>query len=121
MNTQANDLPQAYSGCTCVCHTQPGVRHVAPCCCPDPTRYKVGDRVVITDACIERMKSSNRSCVTADYPTQSFINKAMDCKGIVGEVTHTFPPGYEVTVQFPVGEGARAFHMKDNWIEAVND
>lgn len=85
-----------------------------------PIRYNVGDKVVITDACIERMKNSNRSCVTAGYPTDSFINKAMDCKGIVGEVTHTFPPGYEVTAQFPVGEGAQAFHMKDNWIEPLS-
>ena len=73
--------------------------------------------MVITDACSERMKSSNRSCVTVGYPSDSFINKAMNCKGIVGEVTHTFPPGYEVSAQFPVGEGAQGFHMKDNWIE----
>lgn len=52
-------------------------------------------------------------------PTDDFINKAMDCKGITGEVTHVFPPGYEVTAQFPVGEGAQAFHMKDNWIERI--
>lgn len=82
-----------------------------------PTRYNVGDRVVITDACIERMKNSHRSCVTAGYPTHSFINKAMDCKGIVGEVTHIFPPGYDVAAQFSRGEGAQAFHMKNNWIE----
>lgn len=82
-----------------------------------PTRYSVGDKVVITEACIERMRDSNRSCAHPQYPTNSFIHKAMDCKGIVGEVTHTFPPGYEVSVQFPVGESAQGFHMKDNWIE----
>jgi hypothetical protein len=32
--------------------------------------------------------------------------------GIVGEVTHTFEPGYEVTAKF----GGQSFHMKDNWI-----
>lgn len=82
-----------------------------------PTRYQVGDRVVITDSCIRRMQDSNRSTVSPKYPTDSFIANAMDCKGITGVVTHTFPPGYEVSVQFPCGEGARGFHMKDNWIE----
>ena len=82
-----------------------------------PVRYNIGDKVVITPACIERMKSSSRSCVHPGYPSDAAINKAMDCAGIVGEVTHVFPPGYEVTAQFPVGEGAQAFHMKDCWIE----
>lgn len=85
-----------------------------------PKRYNVGDLVVITDACIQRMKNSNRSCVTPQYPSNSFINEAMDCKGIVGKVTHTFPPGYEVSVRFPVGEGMQSFHMKDSWIESAN-
>lgn len=84
-----------------------------------PVRYQVGDRVVITDACIKRMWDNNRSCVHTQYPGDSFINKATDCKGIVGEVTHTFPPGYEVTVRFPVGEGVQYFHMKDHWIEKL--
>lgn len=25
-------LPQAFDGCTCRCHTQPGVRHFMACC-----------------------------------------------------------------------------------------
>ena len=82
-----------------------------------PVRYNIGDKVVITPACIERMKSSNRSCVHPLSPSDDYINKAMDCAVIVGEVTHVFPPSYEVTAQFPVGEGAQAFHMKDCWIE----
>jgi hypothetical protein len=28
-------LPEAYGGCTCMCHTVQGVYHVAPCCYPD--------------------------------------------------------------------------------------
>lgn len=80
------------------------------------TRHNVGDKVIITDACIATMISSNHFVGTAGYPTQSFIDKAIACKGIVGEVTHTFPPGYEVTAKF----GEQSFHMKDNWIEVVN-
>lgn len=77
------------------------------------TRYEVGDKVVVTPECIERMRSSNRSCVMPGYPTQTFINMAGDIAGQIGEVTHTFKPGYEVTARF----GDFAFHMKDNWIE----
>lgn len=80
------------------------------------TRHSVGDKVVITDKCIATMINSMKSCVHPNMPPQSFIDKAIVCKGIVGEVTHTFPPGYEVTAKF----GDQAFHMKDNWIEAVN-
>lgn len=84
-----------------------------------PVRHNVGDKVVITEACIERMWNSNRSCVTPGYPTRDFIEKAERLIGEVGEVTHTFPPGYEVTARF--GEFCfLSFHMKDNWIEAVN-
>lgn len=78
-----------------------------------PTRYAVGDKVVITAECIETMTRSNRSYVTPNYPSDDFIAKARDCIGVVGEVTHTFPPGYEVSAFFD-GQG---FHMKDNWIE----
>lgn len=78
-----------------------------------PHRWNVGDRVVITETCIKRMSDSNHSCVTPQYPSDSFIEKARACVGIAGEVTHTFPPGYEVTARF----GEQSFHMKDNWIE----
>lgn len=78
-----------------------------------PTRYNVDDRVVITEACIERMRNSNRWCKTPQMPPDSFIEKAKSCMGIVGKVTHTFPPGYEVTACFD----GQCFHMKDNWIE----
>jgi hypothetical protein len=82
-----------------------------------PTHYNVGDKVVITEACIETMVRSNCWCKSLSYPSSGFIDKARDCVGIVGEVTHIFPPGYEVSVQFPREEGAQGFHMKDNWIE----
>lgn len=28
------DLPKAYGGCTCICHREPGVRHIMACCHP---------------------------------------------------------------------------------------
>lgn len=28
------ELPVAHNGCTCHCHTQPGVRHMSACCRP---------------------------------------------------------------------------------------
>lgn len=80
---------------------------------PGPTRYAVGDKVVITDACLQRMRDSNHWCKTPGYPSDSFIANAAACKGAVGEVTHTFPPGYEVSAKF----GGKGFHMKGNWIE----
>lgn len=77
------------------------------------TRWEVGDKVVITPKQIQLMANSNHWCKTPGYPTQDYIDKAQACVGVVGEVTHTFPPGYEVTAKF----GDQAFHMKDNWIE----
>lgn len=82
-----------------------------------PIRYKTGDKVVITEACITRMLDSNRSCVTPQYPSDSFIAKARALVGVTGEVTHAFPPGYEVTACF----GGQCFNMKDPWIEPVSD
>lgn len=80
-----------------------------------PHRWNVGDKVVITPEHITRMENSNRSSVTPGYPSQSFIDLAKQCIGVVGEVTHTFPPGYEVSVRF----GEQGFHMKDHWIGAA--
>lgn len=77
------------------------------------TRYVIGDVVRITEECLKRMRASNRFCKTAGYPTQSFIDKAELCIEVVGEVTHTFLPGYEVVAKF----GDQSFQMKDNWIE----
>ena len=86
-----------------------------------PTRYNVGDKVVITEACLERMRSSNRSCVHPGYPSDSFLKQVAEYVGCPGEVTHTFPPGYEVTARF-YREGTNwAFHMKDNWIERIEE
>lgn len=78
-----------------------------------PTRYTIGDKVVITESCLEIMRNAGNSAVTPDCPTRDFMAKARVHKGAVGKVTHTFPPGYEVTAQF----NNMSFHMKDNWIE----
>lgn len=78
-----------------------------------PRRYAVGEKVAITEATLATMHNSNRSCVTPNYPSDDFIAKARACLGVVGEVTHVFAPGYEVTARF----GEQSFHMKDNWIK----
>lgn len=77
-----------------------------------PVRYEVGDIIRITEANLATMRNSNRSCVTAGYPSDSFIEKASRVERVDGVVTHTFPPGYEVTAEV----GGQSFHMKDNWI-----
>jgi hypothetical protein len=76
-----------------------------------PVHREVGDRVVLTQTNIDTMHSSNRSCVTPNYPSDSFLKKLS--VGMKGEVTHTFKPGYELSVRFDNGE---SFHMKDNWV-----
>ena len=82
-----------------------------------PHRYNVGDKVVITEACLKRMHNSNRSTVTPNYPDDTFIMQAQGCLDVPGVVTHTFPPGYEVTARF----GEQSFHMKGHWIEPTGD
>ncbi len=80
-----------------------------------PHRWNVGDKVVITPEHIARMEWSNRQAAHPGYPSQSFIDQAKQYVGVVGEVTHTFPPGYEVSAKF----NDWSFHMKDNWIGAA--
>lgn len=81
-----------------------------------PTRRNVGDKVTVTTENLYTMQSSNRSCVNLGYPNQHFLDLVEKYLYIKGEVSHTFPPGYEVTVKFPDDQ---AFHMKDNWITSV--
>lgn len=76
-----------------------------------PIHREVGDRVTITETNMRTMQSSNRSCVSPNYPSSEFLSKL--AVGMKGEVTHTFKPGYETTVRFDNGE---AFHMKDSWV-----
>ena len=82
-----------------------------------PTRHNVGDKIIITPKNLEIMRDSNRSCVHPNCPSDDFIEKASRCAsrdgvGLIGEVTHTFPPGYEITARF----GERSFHVKDHWV-----
>lgn len=86
---------------------------------PMPIKYNVGDKVIITADNLKIMQDSNRSTLHPLFPSDSFIEKARKCVapdghvGLIGEVTHTFPPGYEVTARF---KDDLAFHMKDHWI-----
>lgn len=79
-----------------------------------PVHHEIETNVVITAEDMERMHSSNRSCVNPGYPNKAFLDKLS--VGLKGKVTHTFKPGYEVTVQM---EDGNSFHMKDNWITAI--
>lgn len=76
-------------------------------------RWNVGDKARITEAALKIMQNSCNSCVHPNYPSPEFIKLARQHKDIEGEVTHTFPPGYEVTFRVR----GQSFHMKDNWIE----
>lgn len=80
-----------------------------------PHRWNVGDKVVITPEHIERMEWHAHQAAHPGTPRAGFIEQARQCIGVAGEVTHTFPPGYEVTAKF----GDQSFHMKDNWIGAA--
>lgn len=79
-----------------------------------PTHHEVGTAVIVSAENMEKMKSANRSCVSPNYPSSFFIENLH--VGIKGEVTHTFKPGFEVSVKM---EDGNSFHMKDNWITAL--
>ncbi len=79
-----------------------------------PVHHAIGTRVVVTENNMRIMHNSNRSCVTPQYPSDSYLAKLS--VGMTGEVTHTFRPGYAVTVKMDNGQ---SFHMKDNWITPV--
>ncbi len=78
----------------------------------DPIRYQVGDRVVIDTRAFETIMNGHKSIHA--HPCGSFVDKcrAIHDQGTVGTVTHTFPPGYEMTVDFD----GQAMHMKDHWV-----
>jgi len=79
------------------------------------TRFEVGNQIIITAENINAMQNSNRACVTPNYPSNDFIDKAIKVMQdeMIGTVTHTFLPGFEVTARF---SGDISFHMKDHWI-----
>ncbi len=84
---------------------------------PIPTRYAIGDRVVIDDSALANIVTGNRSIKV--HPCTSFVAlaRAVHDQGLEGVITHAFPPGYEVTARF----GEQHFHMKDHWISRVRD
>lgn len=79
-----------------------------------PIHFNANQRVRLTTASYQRAIDHSRSTLYAGYPSQEFLSKLKAYVGSLGTVTHTFPPGYEVTVQFPDGQ---SFHMKDSWVE----
>lgn len=79
-----------------------------------PIRFYVNQRVRLTTASFDRAVAHSRSAVHAGYPSQEFLDKLKAYIGTRGKVTHTFPPGYDVTVEFHDGQ---CFHMKECWIE----
>ena len=62
---------------------------------------------------LKAMRSSNRSCVTAGYPSDNYlaqVERLVKEHGPWGIVTRTFPPGYGLTVM--VGDQGQMFSMK---------
>lgn len=72
----------------------------------------VGTKVEITQANVDTMQSSYRSCVNPQYPR--FAGKMV--AGMTGEVVHTFEPTYDATVKLSDGT---AYHMKGGWFTPV--
>lgn len=81
-----------------------------------PHRYSVGDRARITERTLQIMRAANAWRIRIDWLSDDFLKLAEENAGVVGTVTHTFPPGYEVT--FEVGE--KLLHMKDHYLEPVD-
>lgn len=81
-----------------------------------PIDYKVGQVVTIDSECMERMRSSNRSCVTPGYPSDAFLKHIEQYVGKNATVTYRFKPSYEMTIRFADG---CSFHMKDTWVKAA--
>ncbi|AOG03435.1 hypothetical protein [Bosea sp. RAC05] len=78
--------------------------------------FAVGDGVIITDAALQNIRASNRNrTAMRAYTSDSFLAIAEDlhARQVVGVVTHIFPPGYEVSVDF-AGQG---LHAKHHFIE----
>jgi hypothetical protein len=77
-----------------------------------PISYSVGDKVTVSGQSLANVNTSNR-CTGVQWFTDEFKEKLRGYVGKVATVTHRFPPGYEMTIEFQDGQ---AFHVKDNWI-----
>ncbi len=78
--------------------------------------FAVGDGVTITDAALANIRTSNRNrTAMRAYTSDDFLAIAEDlhARKVVGVVTHVFPPGYDVSVDF-AGQG---LHAKYHFIE----
>jgi len=80
-----------------------------------PIHRPVGTKVVLTRRSFNNAVNSNRSCVTPNYPSNSFLENLTKYIGADGVVTDDFSPSYERTIRF----GTDLFQMKDNWVETL--
>jgi hypothetical protein len=80
-----------------------------------PVRYSVGQIVTLTQASFDNVWNASRSVEL--YPSSEFVEKLRPYIGKNATVTHVFPPGYEMSIQF---EDGKAFHAKDSWVQAAS-
>lgn len=81
----------------------------------NPVSYDVGDKVTVSAKSLANINTTNR-CTGVQWFTDEFKTKLAGYVGKVATVTHRFPPGYEMTIEFQDGQ---AFHAKDHWVEPV--
>ncbi len=84
----------------------------------EPVRYGVGDFVTLTHASFQNVWNASRNhCRGVCAISSEFVEKLRPYIGKNAVVTHTFPPGYEMTIQFIDGQ---SFHAKDSWVQKAN-
>jgi len=75
-------------------------------------RPEVGQKFKLTKSGLRTISDSCRSIHA--YPSQNFVDKISDYVGQIGIASHTFPPGFDITLQFSDGQ---SFHAKTHWLE----
>ena len=76
--------------------------------------FEVGDKVTITEQNYQTIFNGNRSILC--YPCDVYLKDIQKMINKEGTVTHTFKPGYDVTVDF----GDKSFHIKHNFVTKIN-
>ena len=81
------------------------------------TKWPLNNRVRISKTCWEYIRNRNRSTA---IPSDSFVTLTYglmkNC--IIGTITMTFPPDFEVNVTFDNGV---ILQMQDHWIEQATE
>lgn len=80
------------------------------------TKFKVGDKVVITHANLKTMVDDNKVSDVFIKKARQFLF-AENNESNIGKITHTYTPGYGVTVWFRKGH---SFQMGDSYITRVD-